>query len=108
MRSTRGFVALLCTISPASLWAQPSSLPARDLAQAVRTTTLDPEQCYRVRDVTLFRDDIKLYFNEGYLIFSRPVAGERVAAVFAGIDETADGELLLLPPRQSERISLAK
>ena len=80
-----------------------------DLARAIREAPLDPEQCYLVRDLSFNRDDIKLYFNDGYLIFTKPVAGERLAAVFtSGDEDPADGELLLLPPRRDERQSLAK
>jgi hypothetical protein len=81
---------------------------AADLAASIKNASLDPEQCYLVRDLNLTKDDIKLYFNDGYLIFSAPVAGERLTAIFAGVAERADGELLLLPPRRGERQSLAK
>ena len=90
------------------LWAQ-SATPGADLARAIRETGLDPSQCYLVRDLSFSRDEIKLYFNDGYLIFSKPVAGERITAVFTtGAEDPADGELLLLPPRRDERQSLAK
>ncbi|MEO8096826.1 MAG: M1 family aminopeptidase [Acidobacteriota bacterium] len=85
-----------------------SPITASELSQAIRNSTLDPDQCYLVRDLAFYRDDIKLYFNDGYLIFSKPVAGERLSAVFAGSEEVADGEILLLPPRPDERKSLAK
>jgi hypothetical protein len=89
-------------------WAQ-SITPGADLARAIRETGLDPEQTYLVRDLAYSRDDIKLFFNDGYLIFSKPVQGERLTAVFAtGGEDAADGELLLLPPRRDERQSLAK
>ena len=100
--------AIAIAMLPGLVWAQPAT-PGADLARAIRETTLDPEQCYLVRDLSFYRDDIKLYFNDGYLIFSKPVAGERVTAVFAsGGEDRADGELLLLPPRRDERQSLAK
>lgn len=100
--------AILLAMLPGVLWAQ-SATPGADLARAIREAPLDPEQCYLVRDLAFYRDDIKLYFNDGYLIFSKPVAGERVTAVFAaGGEDPADGELLLLPPRRDERQSLAK
>ena len=105
----------LCALFFATLlvgWSQSTSSPSTtgaDLARAIRETPLDPDQCYKVRDLSFYRDDIKLYFNDGYLIFSKPVAGERLSAVFTtGSEDTADGELLLLPPRRDERQSLAK
>ena len=99
--------ALLLALLPAVLCAQ--ALPSgADLAQAIGSATLDVEQCYLVRDLAFSRDEIKFYFNDGLLMFTRPVAGERVGAVFSGVEETADGELLLLPPSRDERTSLAK
>jgi len=101
------FATLPC-LTVGLIWAQ-SSTPGADLARSIRETPLDPDQCYLVRDLAFYRDDIKLYFNDGYLIFSKPVAGERISAVFAsGGEDEADGELLLLPPRRDERQSLAK
>jgi len=45
--------------------------------------------------------------TNGYLIFSQPVAGRRVAAVFSTDVEGGDGEVILLPPDRAERRSLA-
>ena len=81
---------------------------AADVARSIREAGLDPQACYRVRDLSYSKEDIRLYFNDGYLIFSRPVEGERFAAVFFGEVEGGDGEILLLPPTRSERQSLAK
>ena len=36
---------------------------AADLAAAIKAAGLDPEHCYLVRDLSLPKDDIKLYFN---------------------------------------------
>ncbi|MEO5923974.1 MAG: M1 family aminopeptidase [Bryobacteraceae bacterium] len=97
--------ALLFATLPGILLAQTGA----DLARSLRETPLDPDQCYLVRDFSFVRDDIKLYFNDGYLIFSKPVNGEQISAVFTtGGEDRADGELLLLPPRRDERQSLAK
>lgn len=68
---------------------------------------LDPAECYRVRDVSFLKDDIRLYFNDGYLIFSKPVLGQRLTAVFATDVEGGDGEVIVIPPTHSERQSLA-
>ena len=93
-------------ILPLAAWAAGAS--ATETARAVKDAGLDPDQCYRVRDLSLFKEDIKLYFNEGYLIFSKPVAGERIAAIFTADVEGGDGEVLLLPPQRGERQSLAR
>jgi hypothetical protein len=93
-------------ILPLAGWA--AGPTAAETARAVKNAGLDLDQCYRVRDLSLFKEDIKLYFNEGYLIFSKPVAGERIAAVFTADVEGGDGEVLLLPPQRGERQSLAR
>jgi hypothetical protein len=80
---------------------------AADLARSIRDAGLDPTECYRVRDFRFQKEDIKIYFNDGYLIFSKPIAGERRAAVFTADVEGGDGEVLLLPPYRGERQSLA-
>jgi hypothetical protein len=80
---------------------------AADIARAVRENSFDRDQCYRVRDLTVVKEDIKVYLTNGYLIFSQPVAGRRVAAVFSTDVEGGDGEVILLPPDRAERRSLA-
>jgi hypothetical protein len=81
---------------------------AADIARAIRENSFDRDECYRVRDLTLVREDIKIYLTDGHLIFSKPVAGRRIAAVFAADVEGADAEVLLLPPNRAERTSLAR
>ncbi len=78
-----------------------------DLARAIRENSFDRDACYRVRDLKLFKEDIRIYLTDGHLIFSKPVAGRRIAAVFAADVEGGDGELILLPPNRAERRSLA-
>src|SRR5262245_9303787 len=40
-----------------------------------RESSFDRDECYRVRYLTLLKEDIKVYLTDGYLIFSRSVAG---------------------------------
>src|SRR3954452_10736346 len=80
---------------------------AADIARAIRENSFDRDECYRVRDLTLTKEDIRLYFTDGHLIFSKPVAGRRIAAVFAADVEGGDGEVILLPPDRGERSALA-
>jgi hypothetical protein len=80
---------------------------AGDIARAIRENSFDRDECYRVRDLTLIKEDIKLYFTDGHLIFSKPVAGKRIAAVFAADVEGGDGEVILLPPDRGERAALS-
>jgi hypothetical protein len=79
-----------------------------DLARQILTSGLDETQCYRVRELSLVKEDLRLYLTEGYLVFAKPVRGERWAAVFSGDVEGGDAEALLLPPFRGERQSLAK
>ena len=80
---------------------------AADVARAVRENSFDRDECYRVRDLTFLKEDIRVYLTDGYLIFSKPVAGRRTAAVFSTEVEGGDGEVILLPPDRAERRSLA-
>jgi len=80
---------------------------AADLAREVRETSLDADECYRVRDLELPKDEAHFYFTDGYLIFSKPVGGIRMSAVFAADVEGGDAEVLVLPPNRGERRSLA-
>ena len=80
---------------------------ASEIARAIRESSFDPGECYRVRDLTIVREDLRLYLTDGHLIFSRPIAGRRIAAVFTADVEGGDAELMLLPPDLAERRSLA-
>lgn len=81
---------------------------AADIARAIRENSFDRGECYRVRDLTLVKEDIKIYLTDGHLIFSKPVAGRRIAAVFAADVQGGDAEVLLLPPNRAERTSMAR
>jgi len=80
---------------------------AAALGEQVREISLDPDQCYRVRDLEFQREDIRLFFADGHLIFTKPVAGRRIMALFSGREPGDDAEILLRPPDRSERASLA-
>ena len=68
----------------------------------------DPKQTFRVRDVTLFRGDIKIYLTEGVLSFLTPVCGKTVAAIFSTEPvDAGDAEVIVLPPQRNERAVLA-
>src|SRR5579864_754258 len=55
---------------------------AADWAHKIAEAGLDSEDCYRVRDLTLNKEDVRLYFTEGYIIFGKPAGEAPVAAVF--------------------------
>jgi len=84
----------------------PAAESIRDLNRRVRETGLDAGECYRVRDLRLSRDDLRFYFDDGYLIFGKAIDGVRLSAVFTADVEAGNAELLVLPPHRSERGSL--
>ncbi|MEO8050078.1 MAG: M1 family aminopeptidase [Acidobacteriota bacterium] len=105
-------LALLLFFIEAAFAFQGTLLPvtptsAADLAKLIRDAGMDPAECYRVRDLSFVKDDIKLYLNDGYLIFSKPVLGRRLSALFTTDVEGGDGEVIVIPPTRSERQSLA-
>jgi len=87
--------------------AEPAAGRAADLARALRENAFDRGECYRVRDLNLVKEDIRIYLTDGHLIFSKPVAGHRIAAVFTADTEGGDGEVIVFPPDRAERRSLA-
>jgi hypothetical protein len=64
---------------------------------------VDPDQVYVLRHAQLIRDRAKIFFNRGYIGFFTKVAGEITGAVYIG-----EGEILLIPPTQAEKESLAR
>ena len=107
---SRFALLLLLTGAAYSFQGPPPSDPpstAADLARSIRESGMDPAECYRVRDLSFVKDDIKLYLNDGYLILSKPVLGQRLSALFTTDVEGGDGEVILIPPTRSERQSLA-
>jgi hypothetical protein len=90
------------------IFALPAFGAATDLGRELRETGFDPRECYRVRDVELSRGDARIFLNDGFVIFQRPVGGRTVAAAFSGDVEGGGAEVLLIPPTRGERASLAK
>ena len=93
----------LLLLASIPIWATAAS----DLTTQIKTAKLDPRRCYRVRDLGFAREDLKIYLNNGYLIFSEPLAGQPFAAIFSGDVDGGDGEVLVTPPRRVEKRSLA-
>lgn len=100
----RPLLLILSLLLAADLWAagESASLFAREL----RAAAFNPAECYRIRDLKLTREDIRLYLTDGFLIFAKPVNGRHIAAYFYGEVEGGDAEVLLLPPDAAERKSL--
>ena len=82
--------------------------PAAAIGAQLHQLKLDPDACYRVRDVPLDRPDIRFFFTDGWLIFARPIAGRRIAALYTAHESTDDAEVLVRPSNRSERASLAR
>jgi hypothetical protein len=76
--------------------------------EEILATKFDAQQCYRVRDIFLEREDVKLYFTDGHLIFGEPAGGRATAALFVASLPTDQGEVLVLPPTADERQSVAR
>lgn len=78
------------------------------IAAALSTLSINPKQIYHVRDLRLSRGGADIYLTDGMLAFAEPLDGRVIAAVFTTANvETGDAEILLMPPRASERASLA-
>ena len=80
---------------------------AASIAEELHHITLDPQECYRVLDLNFNAADARIYFTSGYLMFAKPLNGQKIAAIFVADVEGGDGEILLIPPTRSERVSLA-
>jgi hypothetical protein len=80
---------------------------AADVDREIQQIALDPGECYRVLELSFAKEDLKIYLTSGYLIFSKPINGVRLGAVFVASSEAGDAEVLLLPPTRGERLSLA-
>ncbi len=102
MRRLSPLLALIITAVPLL-----GTNSARDLSDRLRAAGLDSEACYRVRELVLAKEDARLFFTEGYLIFGTPVDGRRHSALFYGQIDGGDGEILVMPPTRGERLSLA-
>ncbi len=80
---------------------------AAELGKQVAVAGLDMDNCYRVRDIEITHDEVRISLTEGYLMFGKPVNGQPLTAVFSADTDGGDGEILLLPPDRSERKSMA-
>lgn len=95
---------------PLALGAQPAApvRPAVVTAAALKEIAFDAGQCWRVRDLTLMREDVKLYLTDGFVVLSKSLGDGPVAALFWAEVEGGDGEIIVLPPTTGEREALAR
>ncbi|MFN0105385.1 MAG: M1 family metallopeptidase [Bryobacteraceae bacterium] len=82
--------------------------PAAAVTAALKELAYDPAKCWRVRDLALAREDIKIYLTDGFVMLSKPLGEAPVSALFWAEVEGGDGEIILLPPSAGERQSLAR
>jgi hypothetical protein len=68
----------------------------------LRTIGLSQNRVFRLRDVSIDRAPIHITLNDGIIAFTEDVSGQVTGAFFEG-----DGEILLSPPNQYERASMA-
>jgi hypothetical protein len=96
-----------CLIAVTSAAVTPPS--AGEITRELQNLSIDPGAIYHARDLHLSRGGASIYLTDGVLAFARPVDGRRIAAIFttSGVD-AGDAEVLVSPPRRSERISLAR
>lgn len=112
---TLGYVRFLAALALAAALpgqdpAPPPPAPSsavQPVVAALREASLDPDACFRVRELDLVREDVRFFFTDGYLIFAKPTLGRRVFAVFAAPEDGGDAEVLLRAPDAGERASLA-
>lgn len=106
--SKRVLLWLLLTALPApALSADQAETAPRPQSASVlyaelRNLGLDPARVHQVRDAPIDQEDIHILLSEGTLAFTESVQGRITGAFFEG-----DGEILLVPPNQVERSSLA-
>jgi peptidase M1-like protein len=76
--------------------------PAEALYLELHGVGLDPARTYHIRGASLDRPALHVSLEDGEISFTSDVAGRVTGAIFEG-----DGELLLTPPNQVERASMA-
>ena len=76
--------------------------PGTALYQKLASAGLDPKAVYSVRDASLDREDLHITLEDGVIGFLESVDGRVTGAFFEGT-----GDILVFPPDQAERGSLA-
>src|SRR5581483_1391959 len=76
--------------------------PAGVLYDQLRDVGLDSHRVYSIRGASLDHDTLHISLDDGTIAFTRDVLGKITGAFFEG-----EGEVLLTPPDQGERISVS-
>ena len=97
--------ALLCQgQTPNSGPAAPplADQPARELFLQLHNVGLDKSRVFQIREATIDRAALHISLDDGTIAFTEDVAGHITGAFFEG-----EGEVLVMPPDEVERASLA-
>ena len=79
-----------------------ASTPAQALYLQLRSVGLDGSRVFHARNLSFNRGPIEISLDDGTIAFTQDVEGRVTGAFFSG-----DGEVLLMPPNQVERASMA-
>ena len=91
-------------LSLAAAWsAAAQTPPAAALLEQLQHVEADVSQTFKVTDIHMRRDAVRLHLQHGTLMFLQPVAGRVTGALFEGA-----GEVLVVPPDRAERHQLLK
>src|SRR5437763_15544102 len=102
-RWTAAILLLLCPGAVRGAAAENSSnKPAEALYRQLSEVGLDATRVYQVRGASLNRSAIQISLDDGTIGFTQDVMGRITGAFFEG-----DGEILLSPPDEVERRSMA-
>jgi Peptidase family M1 domain len=103
MRQTAmsGILIALCGMALAQSNGPVTQAPTA-LYRQLSSVGLDANRTYAIRDASLNREEIHLVLTEGTISFTQAINGQVTGAFFEG-----EGEILLVPPNQVERGTLA-
>jgi hypothetical protein len=91
---------LVCT---GTARAQSSSLDPRQIYEGLNAVRVDSAHVYSVRDISIRRDAVRLWFTEGRFAFLTAYNGQVTGAVFTG-----HGRAIALPRDPIEKAQLAR
>ncbi len=77
-------------------------ISAKDLYAELGSVGLDPHRVYDIRDASLDRTGVHITLEDGTIGFTKDVEGRITGAFFSGY-----GDVLVMPPNQVERGSMA-
>src|SRR5438552_3730746 len=95
--------ALVCGCSAQTAQSNPPNKNAAEILYLqLRSVGLDRSRVYKARDISFDRGAFHITLDDGTIAFTEDVMGRVTGAFFEG-----DGEVLLIPPNQVERASMA-